>query len=51
LLAPGGLLAVEHGFDQAAAVRALLDATAAFTPATTRNDLGGNSRVTLARRA
>lgn len=51
LLAPGGLLALEHGFDQAAAVRAIVDATAAFTPSTTRNDLAGHPRVTLARRA
>ncbi len=49
LLAPGGLLAVEHGFDQAASVRAILDATGAFTPATTRNDLAGHPRVTLTR--
>jgi len=49
-LAPGGLLAVEHGFDQAPAVRALLDATSAFTPAETRADLAGHPRATFARR-
>jgi release factor glutamine methyltransferase len=51
LLAPGGLLAVEHGFDQGPAVRALFDATGLLTPATTRADLAGHPRVTLARRA
>jgi release factor glutamine methyltransferase len=51
LLAPGGVLAVEHGFDQAPAVRALLDATGLLAPASTRADLAGHPRVTLARRA
>jgi release factor glutamine methyltransferase len=50
-LAPGGLLALEHGFDQDADVRQLIDATGAFAPAQTRSDLGGNPRVTFARRA
>lgn len=49
-LVPAGLFAVEHGFDQAPAVRALLDATAAFTPAETRADLAGHPRATFARR-
>ncbi|HUS63762.1 MAG TPA: peptide chain release factor N(5)-glutamine methyltransferase [Kofleriaceae bacterium] len=49
-LRPGGLIALEHGFDQGAEVRALLDATGAFTPAATRADLGGQPRVTFARR-
>ncbi len=48
-LVPGGLLALEHGFDQDAAVRALLDATGAFQPAATRSDMGGQPRVTSAR--
>jgi len=46
----GGLIALEHGFDQADRVRDLLDATAAFTAAATRKDLGGQPRVTYARR-
>ncbi len=49
-LAPGGLVALEHGFDQDAAVRALLDATGAFTSAATVRDLGKQPRVTWARR-
>lgn len=49
-LRPGGLLALEHGFDQAAAVRALLDAGGELTPAATRADLAGQPRVTFARR-
>jgi release factor glutamine methyltransferase len=49
-LRPGGLLVLEHGFDQGAALRALLDATGHFTPAATRADLGGQPRVTHARR-
>lgn len=49
-LVPGGLLALEHGFDQDADVRALIDATGAFAPAETRRDLGGQPRVTPARR-
>ena len=47
---PGGLIALEHGFDQADRVRELLDGTAAFTPAATRKDLGGQPRITYARR-
>jgi len=49
-VAPGGLLALEHGFDQAERVRALIDATGAFAPAETRKDLGGQPRVSFARR-
>ncbi len=49
-LVPGGLLALEHGFDQDAELRALVDATGAFTPAETRADLGARPRVTFARR-
>lgn len=47
-LLPGGLLALEHGFDQGPAVRALIDATGGFEPAVTRNDLAGNPRITSA---
>jgi release factor glutamine methyltransferase len=49
-LAPGGLLALEHGYDQEEAVRALVQATGAFDEAATRRDLGGQPRVTFARR-
>jgi release factor glutamine methyltransferase len=49
-VAPGGLLALEHGFDQADAVRALVDATGAFDPSATVRDLGKQPRVTWARR-
>lgn len=48
-LVPGGLVALEHGFDQDAAVRALLDGAGGFEPARTRPDLAGRPRVTLAR--
>jgi release factor glutamine methyltransferase len=50
LVKPGGLLAIEHGFDQAARVAALIDATGAFTPAQTKHDLGGQPRITYATR-
>jgi len=46
-LEPGGALVVEHGFDQADAVRARLDAAGFVTIALAR-DLGGNARVTSA---
>jgi release factor glutamine methyltransferase len=45
------LIAIEHGFDQADAVRGLVDATGKFAPAATRADLGGHPRVTWARSA
>ncbi|MGB7552504.1 MAG: hypothetical protein WBM15_13210, partial [Chromatiaceae bacterium] len=45
-LKPGGLLALEHGFDQDAAVRALL-AAAGFERLETRSDLAGHPRATL----
>lgn len=48
-LGPGGLLALEHGFDQGPAVRALIDGTGAFAAAETRTDLAGQPRVTWAR--
>jgi release factor glutamine methyltransferase len=44
-LAPGGLLAVEHGFDQAGPVRAMF-ATAGFLAVVTHADLAGHARVT-----
>jgi release factor glutamine methyltransferase len=49
-VAPGGLVAIEHGFDQDADVRALLDTTGAFATAVTKPDLAGHPRVTWARR-
>jgi len=49
LTAPGGLLALEHGFDQGAAVRSLIDAAGGFQPAATRSDMGGQPRVTFSR--
>jgi release factor glutamine methyltransferase len=49
--AAGALVAIEHGFDQGADVRALLDGASGFVPAVTRNDLAGKPRVTWTRRA
>lgn len=43
-LCPGGLIAIEHGYDQAAAVRALLGAAGLVEPFT-RPDLAGIERV------
>jgi release factor glutamine methyltransferase len=51
LVAAGGLIAIEHGFDQGDAARAIVDASGAFLPAATRADLAGRPRVTWARRA
>lgn len=48
-LAPGGALVVEHGFDQADAVRARFVA-AGFSDVTLVHDLGKNPRVTWGRR-
>jgi release factor glutamine methyltransferase len=45
LLAPGGVLAVEHGFDQGETVRALF-AGAGFEAVETARDLAGHERVT-----
>lgn len=44
-LAPGGWLLLEHGYDQGAAVRALLAANGFAEPAT-RRDLAGHERIT-----
>ena len=49
-LVPGGALVLEHGYDQAEAVRARLEA-AGLVEITLVHDLGGNPRVTHARRA
>ena len=50
-LTPGGLVALEHGFDQGPAVREILrGAPGPFQPARTRADLAGQPRVTTARR-
>ncbi len=48
-LSSGGLLAIEHGFDQGPAVRQLIDDTARFEPAQTRNDLAGQPRISWSR--
>lgn len=47
-LLPGGWLALEHGYDQGAAVRGILD-DAGFTSVETRRDLSGHERITLGR--
>ena len=47
-LVPGGWLLLEHGYDQAAAVRALL-AEQGFIEVASRTDLGGHERITLGR--
>jgi release factor glutamine methyltransferase len=47
-LRPAGLLAVEHGFDQAPAVRRLFAELGLLEPQT-RRDMAGQERVTLAR--
>lgn len=48
-LVPGGWLLLEHGYDQAAAVRALL-ADAGFQAIESRRDLGGHERCSGGRR-
>jgi release factor glutamine methyltransferase len=45
-LEPGGLLALEHGFDQAEAVRGILE-SAGFVRVRTKSDLQGLERVTV----
>lgn len=47
-LAPGGWLALEHGYDQGEAVRGLLR-QAGFADVQTRRDLGGQERVSYGR--
>ena len=49
-LNPHGWLAVEHGYQQAGAVRALFEA-AGFGDVTCQRDLGGHPRVTSGRLA
>lgn len=49
-LAAGGWLLFEHGFDQGAAVRELLE-TAGYAGVFTRKDYGGNDRVSGGQRA
>ncbi len=49
-LCAGGYLVVEHGYQQAAAVRELF-AAAGFCPARSLRDYGGNERLSLARLA
>lgn len=48
-LLPGGWLALEHGWDQAEAVRALF-AAAGFAGVASRRDLGGHERITCGHR-
>ena len=50
LLKPGGLYVMEHAEVQAAAARAMVDATGLFTKAATRDDLTQRSRMVIARR-
>lgn len=47
-LLPGGWLLLEHGFDQAEAVRELL-AAGGFVEVHSRRDLGGHERISLGR--
>ena len=47
-LQAGGWLLLEHGYDQAGAVRELL-AAASFTAVDSRRDLGGHQRISLGR--
>ena len=47
-LEAGGWLLLEHGFDQAAAVRELLSARG-FSAVESRRDLGGHERISLGR--
>jgi len=47
-LEPGGWLLLEHGFDQAAAVRELLSVQG-FVEVDSRRDLGGHERISLGR--
>ncbi|MCP1602707.1 peptide chain release factor N(5)-glutamine methyltransferase [Pseudomonas citronellolis] len=47
-LEPGGWLLLEHGYDQAAAVRDLLQGNG-FSEVESRRDLGGHERISLGR--
>ncbi|AVD81607.1 peptide chain release factor N(5)-glutamine methyltransferase [Pseudomonas sp. SWI6] len=47
-LLPGGWLLLEHGYDQATSVQALLTARG-FTEVASRKDLGGHERITMGR--
>lgn len=47
-LKPGGWLLLEHGYDQAVAVRALMQA-GGFAEVESRRDLGGHERVSMGR--
>ncbi|MBC3476481.1 peptide chain release factor N(5)-glutamine methyltransferase [Pseudomonas taiwanensis] len=47
-LLPGGWLLLEHGYDQATSVQALLTARG-FTKVASRKDLGGHERITMGR--
>lgn len=51
LLRPGGLFVMEHAEVQAAAVRAEVEVTGAFTAVETRRDLAGRDRMVVARRS
>lgn len=51
LLRPGGVVVMEHAEVQAAAVRALVGATGAFTDVHTRVDLTGRDRMVVATRS
>jgi release factor glutamine methyltransferase len=51
LLRPGGVLVMEHGEGQGAAVRALVGAQAGWTQVRTEPDLAGRERALVARRA
>jgi release factor glutamine methyltransferase len=48
-LRPGGIVALEIGFDQGEAVRALLAAEPSFHGCALRKDYAGNDRVVLTR--
>jgi release factor glutamine methyltransferase len=48
-LKKGGMIFLETGFGQAAAVSALIESTGRFGPVETLKDLGGNDRVAAAR--
>jgi release factor glutamine methyltransferase len=51
VLRPGGLLVLEHGWDQAEAIAGLIVRAGGLTEAVTQRDLAGHARVTSARKA